>query len=67
MTSLTPNELKILKMVCQDKSNGDIAVSLKVSLRYMEKLKRGLYTKTKARSGVGLLKWAVKNGFYTIK
>jgi DNA-binding CsgD family transcriptional regulator len=67
MPQLTPKELKILKLVCSDKSNPEIAVKLKLSLRQTEKIKSGLYLKTKVRSNVGLLKWAVLNKCYTIK
>ena len=67
MPTLTPKELKVLKLVCEDKSNAAIAQKLGYGLRYLEKIKSGMYLKTKARSGIGLLKWAVMNGFYTIK
>jgi len=67
MIQLTTKETKIVKMVCDDKSNIEIAAKLKVSLRYTEKLKKKLYTKTKTSSGVSLLKWAVLNKHYEIK
>jgi len=67
MAELTTKELKLLKLVCDDKDNNQIADKLGFSLRYTERIKTSLYTKTKARSGVGLLKWAVLNGLYKIK
>lgn len=66
-TPLTAKEAKIVKMVCDDKSNMEIATKLKVSLRYTEKLKTKLYAKTKTGSNVSLLKWAVINKLYKIK
>ena len=67
MIDLTPRELKLLKLVCEDKGNNEIAVKLKLSLRYTERIKAGLYSKTKTSSGIGLLKWAVLNKLYVIK
>lgn len=67
MNSLKPIELKILKLVCDDKSNLEIAAKIKMSLRYTERLKARLYAKTKTQSGIGLLKWAIINKLYTIK
>lgn len=67
MAELTSRELKLLKLVCQDKNNSEIATKLEISLRYTERLKARLHTKTKTRSNVGLLKWAVLNDLYVIK
>jgi DNA-binding CsgD family transcriptional regulator len=67
MAELNSRELKLLKLVCQDKNNGEIATKLGMSLRYTERLKARLHAKTKTKSNVGLLKWAVINGLYVIK
>ena len=67
MDKLSPKELKILKMVCQDKTNPEMAVKMNFGLRYVEKIKTKLYKKTRTKSNVGLLKWAVVNGVYEIK
>lgn len=67
MTDLTPRELKLLKFICDDKSNGQIAEKLELSLRQTEKIKAVVYRKTKTKSNVGLLKWAVRNKLYVIK
>jgi DNA-binding CsgD family transcriptional regulator len=67
MPDLTKRELKMLKMICNDKSNLEIAAGLELSLRQTEKVKALLYKKTKTRSGIGLLKWAVINKYYSIK
>jgi DNA-binding CsgD family transcriptional regulator len=67
MQTLTPNELKLLKLVCRDKDNSEIAAELEYSLRYTEKIKTALYIKTKTKSNLGLFKWAVKNGHHAFK
>ena len=67
MTELKPSELKILKLVCQDKSNFEIAERIELSLRQTEKIKTSLYKKTKTESNLGLFKWAVKNKLISFK
>lgn len=67
MQVLTPKELLMLKLVCDDKNNNEIAAKMKLSLRYTEKIKTKLYHKTKTKSGIGLLKWAILNKYYILK
>lgn len=67
MPKLTATELTILKMVCDDKANVQIAKKLNYSLRYTEKLKAKLYLKTKTVSAISLLKWALINNMYSLK
>lgn len=64
---LTLKEKTILKHVCEDYNNAEIAAKMGYNLRYFEKLKSALYKKTKVESNVGLLKWAVVNELYVIK
>jgi DNA-binding CsgD family transcriptional regulator len=66
-TELTPKEQKMLRLICDEYSNAEIATKLDYKIRYTEKLKTALYRKTKTHSNIGLLKWALINGFYTIK
>jgi DNA-binding CsgD family transcriptional regulator len=61
MPELSPLQKTVLKMICSDKDNSEIANKLDLSLRYIEKVKTALYTKTKTHSNLGLFKWAVKN------
>jgi len=67
MQPLTSNEVKLLKLVCRDKDNKEIAEKLNFSLRYTEKIKTSLYTKTKTKSNIGLFKCAITNGYYSFK
>lgn len=64
--TLTARELKLVKMVCREKINREMAEALGLGLRTLEKLRRKVYEKTGAGSSVGLLKWAVKYGVYRI-
>lgn len=64
---LTPRELKILKLVCKEKTNQEIATKIPLSLRSTEKAKAKLYKKTGTTSNLGLFKWAVKNKIVSFK
>jgi DNA-binding CsgD family transcriptional regulator len=65
--SLSARELLLVKLVCQEKTNAEIAQKLEVSLRVAEKLKTSVYLKTKAKSLIGIFKWAMANGYYTFR
>jgi len=67
MPTLTPKENTILKLVCDEKTNYQIAAKLKVSVRHTERLKANLYHKVEVKSSVGLVKWAIVNNMYALK
>lgn len=67
MIELSLAEAKLLQLVCRDKDNSEIAQKMEFGLRRVEKIKTGLYRKTKTKSNVGLLKWAVRNELYVLK
>ena len=58
---LTARELEILKLVCLEKSNKEIAAELDISHRTIENHTLRIRKKTGAVNGVGLLVYAVKN------
>jgi DNA-binding CsgD family transcriptional regulator len=64
---LTPRELKVLKLVCRDKTNLEIAEKISISLRSTEKVKARLYKKTGTKSSLGLFKWAITNKLVSFK
>jgi DNA-binding CsgD family transcriptional regulator len=64
---LSTKELKLLKLICDEYKNADIADEMGYGIRYIEKLKTQLFKKTNTTSSIGLLKWAILNGRYTIK
>ncbi|MCD6066893.1 MAG: hypothetical protein K0S33_1719 [Bacteroidetes bacterium] len=67
MTELSIKESKLLRLICDDYNNSEIAEKMEYGLRYIEKIKTALFKKTKTSSNIGLLKWAVLNGHYVIK
>ncbi len=63
---LTPMELKVLELVCNDYTNSEIAVHLNISIRTVQKHRQKINRKTGTHSPIELLKFAIKNKLYTI-
>jgi len=61
--SLTSREKEILKLIAKELSNEEIANKLFISERTVETHRRNIFTKTKTKSIVGLIKYAIKYGF----
>ena len=66
-SKLAPAQEKVLKLVCADYTNMQIAKKLKCSERTIERIKESLHKVTKSRSNLGLFKWALKKKLYTFK
>lgn len=60
---ITSREKQLLKMICQEKTAKEIAEGLYLSDRTVEKIRASLATKLKVKGTVGLVKYAVKNGY----
>ena len=61
--SLTEREKRMLKLLCQEKTNKEIAEEVFLSDRTVEKIRKNLATKLKVKGTVGLVKFAIKNGY----
>jgi DNA-binding NarL/FixJ family response regulator len=61
--SLTSREKEILKLIAKELSNEEIANKLFISERTVETHRRNIFTKTKTKTIVGLIKYAIKYGF----
>lgn len=59
---LSPRELEILKLICLDKSNQEISDTVFLSKRTVEWHKNNILAKTKAKTTVGLMKYALRHG-----
>jgi DNA-binding NarL/FixJ family response regulator len=59
---LTTREREILNLIAKELSNEEIANKLFISERTVETHRRNIFTKTKTKSIVGLIKYAIKNG-----
>jgi DNA-binding CsgD family transcriptional regulator len=59
---LTAREIEVLKQICDEKQNKEIAEALHITENTVEYFKKQLYLKTKANSVVGLVKYAIRAG-----
>ncbi|MFD2787109.1 response regulator [Hymenobacter rubripertinctus] len=59
--ALTGREQEILELIAREYSNHDIAEALFISERTVETHRRNLFTKTKSKSVVGLIQYALRN------
>lgn len=59
---LTVRELEVLNLIAREYSNDDIANKLFISPRTVETHRRNIFTKTKTKTIVGLIKYAIHNG-----
>jgi DNA-binding NarL/FixJ family response regulator len=60
--NLSDKEMKVLKLMCEEKTTKEIADIVDISPRTVEAIRDKLKTKTGAKSMAGLVMFAVKNG-----
>lgn len=63
---ITPREIDVLKLICQQYSNTEIADMLNISIRTVEGHRNNLYLKTNTKNIAGLVIFALKNGLVNI-
>lgn len=61
VVKLSPKEVKIIKLITQEKSIQEIADKLKISEKTVESYRTKLYQKLKVKNAVGLAMYAVNN------
>lgn len=61
---LTDRELEVLREICAELTNKEIAEKLSISVRTVDAHRRNLLQKTGARNTAGLVKYAIKNDLY---
>jgi DNA-binding NarL/FixJ family response regulator len=59
---LSEKELRVLRLMCEEKTTKEIADIVEISPRTVEAIRDKLKTKTGAKSMAGLVMYAVKNG-----
>ncbi len=62
---LTTRETEVLRFVCKELTNGEIADKLLVTRRTVEKVRSNLLRKVHARNTVGLVKYALKHNVFS--
>jgi DNA-binding NarL/FixJ family response regulator len=63
---LTPREVEVLKLICQEMTNKEIAEKLNLSSRTVESYRKNMIEKIGARNTAGLVIYALKNGIFKI-
>lgn len=64
---LSARELEVLELIAQEFTNEEIGEKLFISERTVEAHRRNIFIKTKTKSIVGLMKYAIINGLITVK
>ncbi len=62
VSRLTPRELEVLKLIVKDYSTAEIAAKLFISERTVETHRKNIFSKTNARTVVGLVRYALQYG-----
>jgi len=60
--TLSSREIEVLNLVAREYNNEQIAEKLFISERTVEAHRRNIFIKTKTKSIVGLMKYAIRNG-----
>ena len=63
---LNDREVEVLKLVCQEYSNQEIADKIFLSVRTVEGYRARLFEKTGSKNLVGLVIFAIKNGIISV-
>lgn len=59
---LTPREIEILKLVCEELSSAEIAEKLFISPHTAETHRKNILSKTGCKNSIGLVRYALENG-----
>lgn len=62
----TPREMEIIKLMCEQHTNKEIATLLRLSIRTVESHREKIQEKTGARNSIGIVIYAIKNDLYEI-
>lgn len=63
---LTNREIEILLLICQELTPGEISERLQISEKTFFNHRANILEKTKARGNVGLIRYAILNGYFKI-
>ena len=64
--ALTEREIEVLKLICQEKANKEIADALNIAIRTVDFHRSNIYKKTQTQTSAGLALYAVKQGIISI-
>ena len=63
---LTPREIEVMRLICQQKKNTDIADIMCISVRTVEGYREKIFEKTGSNTLAGITIFAIKNGYYEV-
>jgi DNA-binding NarL/FixJ family response regulator len=63
---LSQREIEIIRLICLEASNKEIASTLFLSIRTIEKYREKIQEKIKAKNAAGIVIFAIKTGIYKI-
>lgn len=66
-TNLTDREIQIVQLICQQKTNHEIAEELYVTVKTVEGHRERIKTKTKTKNAVGIALYAIKHNLIKIE
>jgi len=64
---LTVREIEIIAMICQGLTSQEIAGQLHISVKTVETHRSNIFLKADVKNIAGLIMWAIKNQYYTVK
>ena len=62
----TEREILVMRFICQELSNREIAMNLKLSVRTIEGYREKIQEKISARNTAGIVVYAIKNSIYQV-
>lgn len=65
-SDLSAIEVKIIRMICEEKVNKEIAQQLNLSVPSIDRYRQGIFQKAEVSSTAGLMLYAIRNGVYRI-
>jgi DNA-binding NarL/FixJ family response regulator len=63
---LTPREIEVMRLMCQQMKNTDIADKMCISVRTVEGYREKIFEKTGSKTLAGITIFAIKNGYHEI-
>ncbi|MBN3034971.1 MAG: response regulator transcription factor [Bacteroidales bacterium] len=64
---LTGREIEIISMICQGLTSQEISDKLFISVKTVETHRSNLFQKTGVKNIAGLILWAIKNQYFTVR
>ena len=62
----TPRELEMIRLICEERTNKEMADMLFLSVRTVEGYRDKILEKIQAKNAVGIVVFAIKNNIYKI-